>query len=326
MHVVKYQSRQIVITLVMALSLLGRAATGAWAANAGLIVTASGDVQVKSPDSGWSAAGSFTGLANDSHIKVGSRGSAVVVLYKDGSRFQASAGSTLTVTENAVQSTGGPALTRLPSLKLQHVALLQSSRIAGGRPAAVTLREGDELEITHLGATTTLEERPNFTWNPVKDASSYKIRLWDETNKQIWQKEVQTVSCQYPNDAPALKPGEEYIWEVTTVTPARPYKTEGYFQIIEPDKRAAVNAELDSLKEIEDDSLADVMRAEIYCRYELWDEAILVTKRVADRGPASEKVLFSLYEMLYNQGQRKLATKYYAAAQEARNRSVSQAN
>lgn len=319
MHVVKYQSRQIVITLVMALSLLGRAATGAWAANAGLIVTASGDVQVKSPDSGWSAAGSFTGLANDSHIKVGDRGSAIVVLYKDGSRFQASAGSTLTVTENAVQSTGGPALTRLPSLKLQHVALLQSSRIAGGRPAAVTLRDPAEavIEVRSLGISSTLDSRPNFSWESIKDATSYKIRVWDAENKLIWQKDVPGDSCAYPADAPLLKPGVEYIWEINTATAAGNYKGEGLFTVMEPDKKAAVAAELEAVGDLGDESATDTIKIEIYSRYNLWDDAISTYKKLNDRTPGSPVVLDNLAKVLGDQGQHRLAAKYHAMADQA---------
>lgn len=301
------------------LGLLGMLGGVAHAEDVGLIISTSGDVKVKSPSrTKLVAASAFLGLPEGSRLTLGGNGNAVVVFFKDGSRFRAAPGSVVSASAAGYQLVSGPALKPMPPLKLLQAKLLQSSRVAAGRPAAVTVRTGlVPLELQSLSHTATLAERPTFAWTGAKGVTTYKIRLRDDNDQLIWGPEVEGTSIAYPATAPALKPGEEYVWEVTAMAGGNLYKAEGVFSVLEPEKRQAVQTELADLQGIDDSAISDALRAEIYARNDLWDDAIPVYKRLLQANPNSGTLLLNLADITAEQGQFAESARYRDLAKAA---------
>jgi hypothetical protein len=274
------------------------------AADVGLISSIAGDVQVaRPPGSKFSKASLMQSLADGSRVKVAPNSRAVVILFQGGTRYELGPGSVTTFAPGTCRKVSGPAPKPLPALQIRQAKLLQSSRVASGRAASTTIRGGPErIELHSLSATAVQQARPVFVWGALPGATAYKVRLWDENGELVWQREALTPRLDYPTEAPSLKPNTDYLWTVTSTVDDTVFKGEGNFQVLDDEKSRAVKVELDALDFSQDDAVAGVLRAEVFARYELWDDAIAIYQQLDTKFPASEAIRNALSELLIGQG------------------------
>ena len=289
---------------VFGFTLFAVAVPQAQAAAVGLIVSTKGDVKVQRPaKKDWVKASVMLSLADGSQVKVGPNSQAVVVLYGNGARYEIAPGSVAQLSATACKNIAGPAPKAMSVLPIRQAQILKDSRVAGGRAASTVLRSGtNHLELQSLSNTAVLESRPTFRWRSVEGAAAYKVKLWDENDQQIWQGESATSTLSYPADAPALKPGIEYLWAVTTNVNDTRYKGEGVFRLLADEKSKEVKNELAPLQGAENDAVTGVTRAEIYASYSLWDDAIAAYQQLAQAFPDASNIHKALANLLAEQG------------------------
>ncbi|HEX8551877.1 MAG TPA: DUF928 domain-containing protein [Abditibacteriaceae bacterium] len=282
-------------------------AAAAEAADAGVLVSVQKDVKVHLPGGKVRRAGAMQSLPAGSRVQVGTGGRAVVVLLKDGSRYVLGSGSVSSIAADDLKSVSGPTAGRLPSLKLQQAKILQGSRVAYGRSASMVVRGEDKIELQSLAGGATLQDRPVFKWSPVPGATSYKIRLEDDNDRQILVREATTSEVAYPADAPPLKSGVEYLWRVSTVVGDNLWTQHSNFHVLSDKKRQALQAELDALKETdkpedaEEAALNSVLQAEVYAKYDLLDDAITIYEQLIAKNPDSAALHSTLATLLADQ-------------------------
>lgn len=290
--------------------------SAARAADVGLVASVSGPVEIFRPAKDkWSKASPLQTLAANSKVRTGTQGSAVVVLFEGGKRFQIAGDSVVSVSATECQKVSGTAPKALAPLATRHLGLLKGSRIAGGKSASYVVRGGKQMELQSLTETATLNVRPTFRWKAVPGAASYKVRLEDQDGTQIWQAETETTNIAFPAKFPELKPGGDYVWTVTTVVGNDTFKATGLFWLLPADKLKGVNEELEALKEVEDEATRQVLRAEIYARAELWDEAIASYEKLAEISPELASAHSQLAELLAAQGRKEEADRHRKLAE-----------
>ena len=288
--------------------LLPAFSSGARAADVGLIASVSGPVEFFRPAKAkWSKASPMQTLAVNSKVKTGPQGSAVVVLFEGGKRFQIAGDSVVSVSATECQKVSGAAPKALAPLAVRHVGLLKGSRIAGGKSASYVVRSGKQMELQSLAETASLQTRPTFRWKAIPGATSYKVRLEDQDGTQIWQGETTETNIAFPANLPDLKAGGDYVWTVTTIVGNDTSKATGLFWLLPAEKLKGVNDELEALKEVEDEATRQVLRAEIYARAELWDEAIASYEKLAELSPELGSAHAQLAELLSAQGRKEEA-------------------
>lgn len=273
------------------------------AAEVGLLVAVKGDVQTFRPSKNkWSKASLMESVADGGKIKVAPGGEAVITLYKNGERRQLGPGSVTTVAADACKTASGPAAITLPALPMKQIKDLAQSRVAVGRPGGTVLRGGPlDIELLGLFNTATRDRRPVFRWRAVAGAASYKLKVWDEKDDQIWQAEAVATSATYPADAPELKPGVDYIWRVTATVKGERFSANGIFRVLTHEQRVDAADELQTLPD-GDDAVTQVLRAEFFVRRGLWDDAIAAYQSLAAAHPESAAIHSALANLLAEQG------------------------
>lgn len=98
--------------------------------------------------------------------------------------------------------------------------------------------------------TTVLDERPLLRWNDT-GAGSYTVAVF-QGGKVLWeQSEVQGTEIHYPDDAPALESGVDYLLMVTdedTGHHSDEDRAKGLgFQILDPEEKAVVEVRRDEI-------------------------------------------------------------------------------
>lgn len=278
------------------------------AADVGVVAVAQSDVRLTAPGQPKARkVGAMQGLPENSRLQIGANGRAVVVLYKDGSRFALPAGCLATISSDGVKVENGVELKKLSSLKLQQTKILRSSRVAFGRPANVRVRGAKEVQLESLLFGATQSTRPVFKWAAVPGAVSYRVSVEDDNGKTVLDRESTTTSLTFPTDVPELKSGVLYLWKVSTRVGDDTFEKDGSFEILSPEKRTELQAELDSLSaETDEDSavLNDYLKAEIYRRYDLLDDAAVVYKQLLEKNPESADLHESFSQLLRQQNLR----------------------
>jgi hypothetical protein len=309
--------RAFVKLLLPTLALAG-GQSAAHAENVGLIASIVGDVQVtRAPGSKTGKASVMQPLPAGSSVRVGPTGRAIVILFQSGARYELGPASVTNLSDQGLRGVSGPAPKSLSALQIRQAKLLAGSRVASGRAASTILRTGpSHLQLQSLSATSVLESRPTFAWSAVKGASSYKVRLWNDEDQVIWQSEAQNTSLAYPADAVALKPEIDYLWTVTTSVGDTLFKGEGLFRVLDAQKIEAVKTEIAALEadKDSDEAVTGVLRAEVYARNELWDDAILAYQQLQAKFPDSEDIRDGLNTLLAGQSRSVAASAPGAAA------------
>jgi Domain of Unknown Function (DUF928) len=147
---------------------------------------------------------------------------------------------------------------------------LDKSRVQPATQVGGATRGNDAATILlapHLGKAYAL--RPVFHWAQRNKANSFEFRLMNDSGEQIYTGSVKGTTFEYPENAPALKPGQTYRWTVAPEVsllggapePAR-------FIVIDNPERDQVSSEL-----LTEGPTADG-RAKVLARHGLWYDAI----------------------------------------------------
>lgn len=272
------------------------------AAEAGLLVAVKGDVQTFRPAKNkWSKASLMESVADGGKIKVEANGEATIALFAGGARYQLAPGSVTAVAPDACKTASGPAAKILSALPMKQVKDLAQSRVATGRPGGTVIRGGPhDIELQSLADTSTLAARPVFKWRAVDGAASYKLKVWDEKDDQIWQPEIAATTATYPAGALPLKPGIDYIWRVTATVKGERFTANGIFRVLTTEQKQAVADDLATLAG--DDAATNVLRAEVFARHGLWDDAIAAYEALAAANPDAAVIHIALANLLAEQG------------------------
>ncbi len=273
------------------------------AAEVGLLVAVKGNVQTFRPAKNkWSKASAMESVADGGKIKVEPNGEATIALFKNGARYQLAPGSVTLVAPDSCKTASGPAAKALPAVALRQIKDLAHSRIATGRPGGTVIRGGPhDIELQSLSNTAILA-RPVFKWRSVDGAASYKLKIWDEKDEQIWQSEVFASTATYPADAPHLKAGIDYIWRVSAMVNGVRFDANGIFRVLTADEQTVVTEEIKTLAAEGDQALNQVLRVEVYARHSLWDDAIAAYESLAAAYPESAAVHGTLANLYNEQG------------------------
>lgn len=74
---------------------------------------------------------------------------------------------------------------------------------------------GDEVKLrTPVQGVFISEPHPKFTWEPVKGAAKYELRVQNREEEVLFKTTVTGTEFTYPADGPALEPGQKYWWRL----------------------------------------------------------------------------------------------------------------
>lgn len=177
-------------------------------------------------------------------------GAAATVFFSDGNVIELAEKSTVTVSGRiTTRSPAGPAA-QLPGDVYAQVSrfVTRGSRETG--LVALSAMRGEALALLLAPRNTdVLDGRPSFAWRAVEGATRYHVTLSDERG-QRWAHDVTGASLAYPEDAPALAPDADYLWEVEAWSASERLRRESApFRVIAAERAGAVRANLDRIRE-----------------------------------------------------------------------------
>jgi uncharacterized protein DUF928 len=147
---------------------------------------------------------------------------------------------------------------------------LDKSRVQPATQIGGATRGNDAVTMLlapHLGKAYAL--RPVFHWAQRNKANSFEFRLMNDSGEQIYAGNVKGTSFEYPENAPALKPGQTYSWTVVPeVTLLGGAAEPARFIVIDNPERDQVSSELLTEGPTPDG------RAKVLARHGLWYDAI----------------------------------------------------
>jgi hypothetical protein len=120
-------------------------------------------------------------------------------------------------------------------------------------------------------------DRPLFLWN-IQGGTAQRIELSREGNKGIlWYQQIER-ETRAVYDGKPLESGQSYVWELFASVPY-PVRTSVLFQVMEPEKRDRITAELTALekrlkKERASAETIALEKANYFAQRELWSDAL----------------------------------------------------
>ncbi len=160
----------------------------------------------------------------------------------------------------------------------------------------------DKNRLTLLSPRNSkvLDARPTFVWTKVENAKGYRVTIgfFDE-GKRVWEVTVNSTSLRYPEDAPELKPGKVYIWQVEAI--GIPEASESaWFAVLNPAEARDIKFALQQLRSRSPDFVAySLMAASFLESRGCYSDAISILKaaiKQAPRQPEPQFLLANLYE------------------------------
>jgi hypothetical protein len=260
------------------------------------IKTGRGTVEVKPVSAEWRAATPLSALRVGDQVRAAGDATAVVLLTGGrGTVRVAMANSPYTVTAGHADDSAAQKARALLTASLGFLAAgskeqpkaVLSTRSAARRPEILTPRDGpvlpDSLAFEWLGS----------------QFSRYTVRILDPSGVVVERKGVVGARLLYPPDAPPLRPGVRYRFQVEALGHP-PY--EAWFEIVDAGRAAAVKAALQQLEDslgtgVSPSSLAAV-RVGALAAEGLFHDARLVALAAVSRDP-DEPALHMLVGNLY---------------------------
>lgn len=250
---------------------------------AALLLSCAGTVTVVRPDH-TTAAGSYgLPLQPGDEIRTGP-GSSAEIHFRNGTWVTVGAGSSL-----VVKGAGREEPARAPAAGGESFASVESFlklKDAEGVSTLAALRSTEmspEIRPVSPCRTAVRGGRPVFRWEAADSAAELLLTLYDGTGVR-WRTTVRgTTAAAYPADAEPLAPGATYSWTLETADPLRipPLRTPAaFFEVLAPDREAALAAALDALASERPPSEAatHAVRASVFFAHRLLDEAIAETR------------------------------------------------
>lgn len=224
------------------------AAAAATAEPLAVLAAVKGRVEVTPARGGPPGRASF-GLALERGDKVTvPPGGSATVFFNDGNVIELAEKSAITI--------GGKAATRpragLPGDVYANVAkFVTGGSRETGLVAMSSLRAGSDPLPLLLAPRKTelLDPRPAFQWRAVEGATRYRVAVSGEAG-EIWNREVEGRSLDYPADADPLPAGTDYLWEVRALSDQGELRREeSYFHLLAAGDAAEVRTALTRIGE-----------------------------------------------------------------------------
>lgn len=178
---------------------------------------------------------------------------------------------------------------------------------ASQQQAGMTKLRGGEVKLrTPVEGVFVSEARPKFTWEPVKDATKYEVRVQDRDEKLLYKTTVSGTEFTYPANGPLLEPGQKYWWRLIAFGKDDATTVAGtYFQTL-PSSQAKTfkDAEADLKKQVATnpkDTGPRILLAFLYEENGMYDAAAhtydQLSKQLADNNWIKSR-LFAMHEKL----------------------------
>lgn len=157
--------------------------------------------------------------------------------------------------------------------------LRRQRRAGGGRGAIcaiapVKLVDSDSSNSKQGEILEIWSDRPLFLWN-IPDGTVTRIELSRQVDKgAFWDRPIKG-ETRVAYDG-ALQPGQSYVWKLSALAPY-PIETSVVFQVMEPERRDRITAELTALEEQFKGASAEKIaleKANYFTEQELWSDAL----------------------------------------------------
>ncbi|MFA0745945.1 MAG: hypothetical protein LASZOEIN_002759 [Candidatus Fervidibacter sp.] len=269
----------------------------------GVITEVKGQVQIKrAGKSAWLPARVNMPVYAGDVLRTGSNGK--VVVWTPTGRAQ-TLGPKKTVSINPVRGTRdslwrevwGSFVNRMKSnFSDENLATVAAAR------ASISLPAKNRLVLLSPRNTKVLEERPTFVWTEVENAKGYRVTVgFFDDDKRVWETVVSQNSLHYPSDAPELKPGRVYIWQVEAIGVPNA-KESAWFVILHPAEARDIKFALQQLRSKAPDFIAYSLAAASFLESRgCYSEAISILKTALKRFPNQPEpkvLLANLYETI----------------------------
>lgn len=210
------------------------------------------------------AAAIVTDLTGKASMQAGDKTAAVAILseIEPNARVQLEQGSTLVVLYTLSGDeylADGPALIHFrpdAPVALSGAAPRKRTSTIGKdagiriRPAAATqaafvmrsARTTARIRLLTLSGTRVLEDSPEFLWQGIEGAQTYRFELTDETGKSLYETEIVGSRLKLP-DTLRLQAGAGYTWELSMrAADGRRYVSAGDFSLASADLQSRAAA------------------------------------------------------------------------------------
>lgn len=270
----------------------------------GVITEVKGEVQIKRAGKGsWQPVKVNMPVYAGDVLRAGSNGK--VVVWMPTGRAQ-TLGPKKTVSINPVRSTRdslwreiwGSFVNRMKSnFSDENLATVAAAR------APVSLPAKNKLALLSPRNTKVLEERPTFMWTEVENAKGYRVAVgFFDDDKRVWETVVSQNSLNYPSDAPELKPGRVYIWQVEAIGVPNA-KESAWFVVLHPAEVRDIKFALQQLRSKAPDFIAYSLVAASFLESRgCYSEAISTLKAALKQSPHQPEPRFLLANLYENIG------------------------
>jgi len=182
-------------------------------------------------------------------VQVGAGGS-VTLFFSDGNVVELAEKSTMTV-GGRVDAGGTAAKSGVPSEVFARVSrFVANDKQQSGMLALAPMRSAEDrsesmlLSPRHTGVRSS---KPAVRWRAVQGATRYKVTVSGDAG-ELWTRESDATSLDWPADAAALAEGGEYLCTVQALSDAGPLRSdEASFTIVKADDAKQVDADLDGI-------------------------------------------------------------------------------
>lgn len=182
-------------------------------------------------------------------------GGAATLFFNDGNVIDLAEKSTLTVSGKVAGKPGvGPAAGLSGEVYASVSKFVAGGSRETGLVALSQLRsapaEQDTPFLIAPRRTAVIDDRPGFAWRAVPEATRYRITVTSADQGELWSREANGLSLEFPADAAPLTPGGEFLWEVQAFSDLKPLRQESsVFQVLGTAKAAAVRVNLDRIRD-----------------------------------------------------------------------------
>lgn len=236
-----------------------------------------------------------------------SAASEAVVLFSNSNMLTIRAGNTFTVSASSVstptlsgpvKAVDGGLMAAASDLTL-HRAGQGEIEVLGGLRSGGT---SSDIEITFPRNSKITSSRPHFAWNSAGDFDEFKVVV-RSSEGEIWSETTTNTEIAYPADAPALRPGETYFWQVEGEdmldVATSPLVS---FEVLSDDELAAIEKGKAQINELFDGASVSsgqlYMIGSMYVKQGLIADAITTFKQIAESNPTAampHEILGKLY-------------------------------
>lgn len=133
--------------------------------------------------------------------------------------------------------------------------------VAAARPILADLSQEKLPTILTPRNTKVLDGRVEFRWREVQGAQGYRVTIGlFEGQNRVYETTATRPPLRYPDDAPALKPGKSYIWQVEAIGVSKSTDS-AWFVIVPPPEARDIRFALQRLKEKSSDAITYALMA-----------------------------------------------------------------